>query len=140
MSQKANKIRFESVNTVAPGSDGNDLKNYYLLPTNQTNMYVFVDDTGLPLVTTPMPVVGGSPFSFSLGGWTWNIPNPDDTAHPFVVNGTGAQATASGSWSNNDTSGGLTGGNDGNGESGTFTAQAGQTIDPEEETASAAKA
>ena len=139
MSQDANKIKFNLVtNNPGSGTDSNDLKNCYLLPTNQSNQYVFFNSDDLPLVTSPMPVVGGSAFSFSLDGYTWYIPDPQNTTNGFVITGTGAQARASGTWRNNDTSGhALT--DDPNGESGTFQAAAGGTVEPED-TASAAKA
>jgi hypothetical protein len=153
MSQKANKIKFITVNTSGGGNDGNDLKNCYFLPTNQTGKYVFFDNTGLPLVTTPMPVVAGSPFTFVLNSFNWTIPNPAANSQAFVISGTGATATASGSWSNDDdgTATASVGyhptpslGDDGTGESGTFQAQAGQQVDPEdpegEDAARAAKA
>lgn len=151
MAQDTDKIKIKTANTVGGGNDGNDLKNCYFLPTNQTGKYIMFDSTGTPLVTSimpiPVPLPTGSSFTFQLpqlANVTWWIPNPLAGSEAFSITGTGSQASTSGSWLNNDT-GTLTVasdpsvGSDPTGESGTFQGQSGQ--DPEaEDAASAAKA
>lgn len=149
MSQESDKIKIRTATTNPPGSDGNDLKNCYFLPTNRTNNYILFDSTGTPLVTSIMPIPAslptGTSFTFQLAGFTWWIPNPLAGSEAFSITGTGSQASTSGSWYNNDT-GTLRAaidpslGGDPTGESGTFQGQAGQVVDAEEDAASAAKA
>ncbi|HSE19265.1 MAG TPA: hypothetical protein VLB46_19540 [Pyrinomonadaceae bacterium] len=140
MAQDTDKIKIKTANTQGGGNDGNDLKNCYFLPTNQTGKYVFFDSTGTPIVTSlmpiPVPLPANTQFTFQLPGnsFTWWIPNPAAGSEAFSITGTGSTATTSGSWANNDGSQ-LTEsvGSDPTGESGTFQGQAGQ--DPEAEDA-----
>ena len=138
MSQiESNKIKFK---TVDGDPDKEDLKKCYFYPAATSGQYdLYAKVNGVDTLLASGISSGGS-CSFTLDTFSWNIPNPSDSAHPLAFSGTGTTATASGSWSNNDNPPPPTGsvGSDGNGESGTFQAQAGQTIDPEEEVASAA--
>jgi hypothetical protein len=155
MSQETDKIKIKTTHTHGGGNDGNDLKNCYFLPTNVDGQYVFFDPTGLPIVTNPMPLIKDLPFTFNLPGdnLTWRIPNPAPNSEAFSIKGRGPSATAKGSWANSE-DGAVTAsvrdhhtpslGIDPTGESGTFQAAAGQTMDPEdpegEDAAHAAKA
>lgn len=125
-------------------TDKNVLKDCYFYPTSPgSTVYDFYLEKGpnAPLATG---ISSGGAFTFSLGNFSWVIPHPNDQA--LKITGKGSDAKASGSWLNNDTSKLLIrvkkpfAGDDVTGESGTFTAAAGQTMDPEEEGASAAKA
>lgn len=124
--------------TLHGGKDKDDLKHCFFYPATSPyyNFYNKVNGEDVLLASN---VQNGFQFTFTLGGWTWTVPDPDNPSDPFRISGTGPSAIASGSWRNTDNST-PTIGNDGNGESGTFTAAAGQTIGPEEEAASAAKA
>ncbi|HEX7331413.1 MAG TPA: hypothetical protein VF290_07930 [Pyrinomonadaceae bacterium] len=140
MSQiEANKIKFK---TVDGDPDKEDLKKCYFYPTATTGVYdLYAKVNGVDTLLASGISSGGS-FSFTLDTFSWNIPDPNNSTNPLVISGSGSTATASGSWHNNDNPPPPTGsvGDDGNGESGTFQAQAGTTIDPEEEAASAANA
>ena len=152
MSQESDKIKIKTATTNPPGTDGDNLKNCYFLPTNYTGKYILFDSTGTPLVTSIMPIPGtlptGTSFTFQLGPYTWWIPNPLAGSEAFSITGTGSSAAVTGSWYNNDTSGHVlradndpSVGGDPTGESGTFQGQAGQVVDAEaEDAASAAKA
>jgi hypothetical protein len=107
--------------------DKEDLKNCYFCPTGNNTYAFYAKNDNTPLVTG---ITSGTPFSFSLPGSTitWTIPNPNDPTHPFHID----DQDAGGSWFNNDTSVRPVAGDDGEGESGTFSAQAGGGIDPKE--------
>lgn len=126
------------------GDKVNDvLKDCYFYPTATTGVYDFF----LERLSTPLAraISSGGAFTFPLGTFSWVIPNPSDTAHPLEITGSGATASATGSYLNNDTRrvhkrlGEPGEGDDVTGESGTFQAQAG-TGGGREEEASAANA
>ena len=110
--------------TASGGKDAPDFTGCYFLPTNVSGSYILFGKTNDPIVTNPIPVISGTNFSFSLGGYTWTITS-------FVIDNT----DASGNWSNTDPTLGNT-------ENGTFTAHAtgGGGVEEEEGSASAATA
>ena len=133
------KIKFK---TVDGDPDKEDLKKCYFYPTATAGVYdLYAKVNGVDTLLASGISSGGS-CSFTMDNFTWNIPNPATGSQALQITGSGATATAGGSWHNDDNPPRPTGslGGDGNGESGTFQAQAGQTIDPEEEAASAANA
>lgn len=126
------------IDTVTGDKDKDDLKGCFFYPTSTPGEYDFYGKGGsAPLATG---IRSGGAFTFGLGKFSWVIPDPSDTSHRLVITGSGATASASGSWLNNDNAK-LSIGNDPTGESGTFQAQAGTGgARPEEEAASVAKA
>lgn len=127
-------------------TDKNVLKDCYFYPNpTQDEVYDFYLEKGsTPLATG---ISSGGAFTFSLGNFSWVIPNPlDHRKNPLKITGKGSDAKASGSWLNNDTSKVSIrvkkpfAGDDVTGESGTFQAAAGSGGAVEEETASSAKA
>ena len=139
---EVDKIR---IDVVGGDPDKDDLKKCFFYPTSHPGVtpivYEFCKKENGVETTLASNITSGSSFTFTLDGWSWTIPNPAPGSEALTFVGSGSTATASGSWHNNDNqphpAAGV--GDDGNGESGTFTAQAGTTITPED-AASAAKA
>jgi hypothetical protein len=117
---------------------------FYPSPTTHGEYDFFLEKEDEPLATG---LRNGSAFTFPLV-FSWVIPNPDDTTHRLRFTGSGATATATGSFLNNNAKKSHlrikegTIGDDVSGESGTFTAMAGSggVVPEEEEAASAATA
>ncbi len=117
------KIR---ITDVEGGNDRDDLKNCYFEATSNGVYNLYSQNNG----TLATDIVSGSSFQFTLDNLIWTIPNPADPAHPFVIE----PRRAHGSWVINGIS--LPGPpEEGDGESGTFQAQAGGSGDPEETSA-----
>ena len=144
--KEEDKIKIKVVNGDG-GTDKNVLKDCYFYPTSPgSTVYDFYLERG-PNTPLARGISSGSAFTFSLGNFSWVIPNPNDhRKNPLVITGSGRHAIASGSWLNNDTSKVSirvkqpSDGDDVTGESGTFQAAAGSGGNTEEETASVAKA
>jgi hypothetical protein len=137
---KGEKVKIKSV---TGDKDNEVLKDCYF-HLNSDGTYDFcLENLSTPLATG---ISSGSAFTFPLGTFSWVIPNPTDPAHPLKFTVSGTNTTATGSYLNNDRKKvSIRGkkpsdGDDVTGESGTFTAQSGSTISPEEEAASAASA
>lgn len=116
------------INSAHGGKDKDELKKLFFYPNGTGTYDLYQKDNPIQLVTG---VSSGSTFTFSIPPSTivWTVPDPNNSTHPFHID----NDDAGGSWKNNDTSID----NDPEGESGTFSAQAGGTIDGE---AAAAKA
>jgi len=101
---EADKIKINVVNG-EKGTDKNVLKDCYFYPTSPgSEVYDFYLERG-PNTPLARGISSGGAFTFSLGNFSWVIPNPNDHhKHPLVITGSGSKATASGSWLNNDTS------------------------------------
>lgn len=116
---------------------------FYPHPSNDGTYEFFLENFDTPLATG---LKNGSAFTFPLGTFSWVIPNPSDPENTLKFKGKDTKATATGSYLNNDTRRVSirvqrpSPGDDVSGESGTFQAQTGQTLDPEKEAASSAKA
>ncbi len=112
-----------TIDSVGGDPDGNDLIDYYFdLVDGSLTEYNFYDSAGTLVTTSPSPFTNGEKFSFSLGGYDWDIKDYDLTG-----------ADPGGKWKNNHRNP-LTA--DSDGENGTFTAQGG-TVDDEEASSSA---
>jgi hypothetical protein len=130
----SNKMKITS-NDVTGGPDGADLIGCYFLPTNENDKYIFFNADDTPIVTNPMPVFSGHHFTFSLeDDDNWKITN-------FKITEASSLPHASGHWTNYHHNKPPDDDDDqGDGESGTFQAQAGSTPPDPERAASAAKA
>ena len=107
------------INSVTGDKDKDDLKNCYFQSNGVTGQYNFYDTNNNLITTNPVNLTTGTSFSFTLDGHDWTVSS-------FVISDT----AANGNWSNND--------NPDAAQDGTFQAQAGGGVDPEEQ-ASAAK-
>jgi len=113
------------IKTVSGGNshDQDDLKNCYFLPLATAGQYEFYDKNGNLVNTTPAIIQSGTQFTFSF---------EDDLMEVWTVtatfSGTGEDATASGTWSNNA--------DEIANDEGSFQAEAKGTL-PEEEASSA---
>lgn len=107
-----------TIESVGGDPDGNDLIDYYFdLVEGSLTEYNFYDSAGTQVTTSPSPFTNGEKFSFSLGGYDWDIKDYDLTG-----------ADPGGKWKNNHKQNPLAA--DSDGENGTFTAQGG-TVDDE---------
>ena len=129
------------VKSVTGDKDNGVLKDCYFYPNSDGTYDFFLEKLSRPLATG---ISSGSAFTFPLGPFSWVIPNPSDPQYPLKFTGSGTKTIATGSYLNNATQKERlkrpSDGDDVSGESGTFQAQAGQTVDPEHEAASSAKA
>src|SRR5262245_54399336 len=89
------KIKIHTVSG-SNNEDDDDLKNFYFLPLATAAQYEFYDKNNNLVNTTPAIIQSGTEFTFSF---------EDDLMEVWTItptfSGTGNQATASGSWSNN---------------------------------------
>lgn len=116
------------IDTVFGDKDKDDLKNCFFFETSTPGVFNFYKKDGSfpPLASG---ITSGSSFTFQHDGHNWRIGdllNPND----FII----SNRFAAGTWRNDDQG---VPPSEVDGESGTFTAQAGTTIDPEEAAVSA---
>ena len=116
------------IDRVGGGDDRNMLEGCYFLPTNRKGKYDFYQKGTEPPFDAPLArdVAQSSTFHFDLGLFHWTV-----NGRNFLI----SETAAHGEWHNNDD---RIDPDDGNGESGTFTAQAGGGTPVE--TAASAKA
>jgi hypothetical protein len=117
------------IHTVHGGLDRGLLKGCYFEPTEVPGQYNFYQNGAKP-TDKPLAerVSQSSTFHFKLGMWEWTVEGRN-----FLISNT----AAFGDWHNNDKGPNH---DEGDGESGTFTAQAGLGSDSEDEAASSATA
>ena len=111
----SDKIKIDNVHG---DPDKDELKHCYFLPAGVTGQYDFYDTNNNELASA---LTTGNNFSFPLDDAIWTITN-------FVI----SPSAASGDWSNDN--------DPANAQGGTFQAQAGSGVDPDEEQSSYASA